>query len=227
MKNLIRISLFLLSFCSVAQDVIVENLNDFDELKVFNGLEVNLVKSDVQKLEIKGLKATQVSVRNKKSVLKIFMKLKSIFDTKSVKITLFYNGSIAELDANQGAVITSNDVFSQTQLNIDVQDGAHVRMNLDVDYLKINAITGGNVYVSGKAKSQKVEISTGSNYNALDLTTRQTDISATTGAEAQIHVQDILDAKVKLGGMVNYIGNPKSIKTTKFLGGMIREYVAE
>ena len=223
MKKWIRISFLLCSLCCFAQDVIVENIKDFDELKVFNGLEVNLVKSNVQKLEIKGSKATQVAVKNKKGVLKIYMKLNSIFDTKSVKISLFYTGNIAELDANQGAVITSNQTFSQTQLDIDVQEGAHVRLDVNVDYLKIKAITGGNVYVSGQAKSQKVDISTGSNYNALDLKNKQTDITSGTGADAQIYVEDILDAKVKLGGMVTYLGNPKSVKTTKFLGGAIHQ----
>jgi hypothetical protein len=223
MKKWIRISFLLCSLCCFAQDVIVENIKDFDELKVFNGLEVNLVKSNVQKLEIKGSKATQVAVKNKKGVLKIYMKLNSIFDTKSVKINLFYTGNIAELDANQGAVITSNQTFSQTQLDIDVQEGAHVRLDVNVDYLKIKAITGGNVYVSGQAKSQKVDISTGSNYNALDLKNKQTDITSGTGADAQIYVEDILDAKVKLGGMVTYLGNPKSVKTTKFLGGAIHQ----
>jgi len=223
MKKWIRISFLLCSLCCFAQDVIVENIKDFDELKVFNGLEVNLVKSNVQKLEIKGSKATQVAIKNKKGVLKIYMKLNSIFDTKSVKINLFYTGNIAELDANQGAVITSNQTFSQTQLDIDVQEGAHVRLDVNVDYLKIKAITGGNVYVSGQAKSQKVDISTGSNYNALDLKNKQTDITSGTGADAQIYVEDILDAKVKLGGMVTYLGNPKSVKTTKFLGGAIHQ----
>lgn len=227
MKNWIRISFLLCSLCCFAQDVIVENLKDFDELKVFNGLEVNLVKSDIQKLEIKGSKATQVAVRNKKGILKISMKLKSLFDSKSVKIQLFYTGNIAELDANQGALITSNEKFEQTQLNIDVQEGANIRLDVDVDYLKVKAVTGGNVYVSGKAKSQKVEISTGSNYNAADMETKQTDITVGTGADAQIYVQDILDAKVKLGGTVTYRGNPKSIKTTKFLGGIIHEQEAE
>lgn len=229
MKKWIRISFLLCSLCCFAQDVIVENIKDFEELKVFNGLEVSLVKSDsdIQKLEIKGSKATEVAVRNKKGVLKIAMKLRSIFDSKSVKIQLFYKGNIAELDANQGAVITSNEKFVQTQLNIDVQEGANIRLDVDVDYLKVKAVTGGNVYVSGKAKSQKVEISTGSNYNALDLITKQTDITAATGSDAQIYVQDILDAKVKLGGVVSYTGNPKSIKTTKVLGGVIQEHVVE
>lgn len=223
MKNYIFFSFLLCACYGFSQDVIVDNLNHFDELKVFNGLEVNLVKSDVQKLEMKGSKATQVAVKNKKGVLKIYMKLNSIFDTKAVKINLFYTGNIAELDANQGAVITSNETFSQTQLDIEVQEGAHVRLDVDVDYLKIKAITGGNVYLSGKAKSQKVDISTGSNYNALDLKNKQTDITSGTGADAQIYVEDILDAKVKLGGMVTYVGNPKSVKTTKFLGGTIHQ----
>ncbi|WP_208021473.1 head GIN domain-containing protein [Flavicella sediminum] len=212
--------LFLTNFM-FAQDVVINDVKNFDELKVFNGLTVNLIKSEVQKIEISGEKATEVVVSNKKGVLKFTLKVKSLFKSDKVDINLYYNSIIGELDANQGAVITSKEVFKQTQLDVSSQEGAYIKLSLAVDYLKVKAITGGNIQLKGTAKSQSVDITTGSNYNGTELITKQTDISVTTGGEAKIFVEDILDAKVKLGGTIEYFGKTKSVKTTKVMGGSI------
>ncbi|MFC2109648.1 head GIN domain-containing protein [Bacteroidota bacterium] len=220
-KILFFTMVFFTNFIFSQDTVVIDKVKNFEELKVFNGLTVNLIKSDQQKIEISGEKATQVVVSNKKGILKFALKIKSIFDSKNVKINLYYNSIIGELDANQGAVITSKNLFKQTQLNLSSQEGAYIKLNLAVDYLKVKAITGGNMQLKGKAKSQIVEITTGSNFEAEELFTKQTDITVTTGGEAKVYVEDILDAKVKLGGVIEYFGRPKSVKTTKIMGGSI------
>mgnify|MGYP001076096034 FL=1 len=56
MKN-IFVGLFLFVVASItAQSEVSVKLEKIDELKVFNGLRINLIKSDVQKLEIFGEK---------------------------------------------------------------------------------------------------------------------------------------------------------------------------
>jgi len=221
MKKIIITLIFCTTLSSFAQEKVTQKLEDFVELKIFNGLHVNLIKSSKQKIEITGEKSEAVYIKNRKGVLKIGLKIKSLFDSKSVKIDIYYNKDIGELDVNQGAVIVSKDVFAQTQLEVSSQEGAYIKLKVVVDYLKVKAITGGNIQLKGKTKSQNVEISTGSNYEGFDLISDQTSISVSTGAEAKIHVTDVLDAKVKLGGTIEYMGKPKSVKTAKVLGGSI------
>lgn len=225
-KRGIVLLLLFISTLGYSQDVVTKISEDFDVIKVFNGLHVELIKSDKQRVEISGEKANEVLVKNSKGRLKISLKLKSLFDSKSVSIKLFYSGNLNELDVNQGAVITSKKQIKQAQLEVSAQDGGYIKLNIDVEYLKGNAITGGNIQLKGNAKSQNIEISTGSNYEAYELISKQVSISASSGAEAEINVATILDAKVKLGGTITYKGSPKSVKTSKVLGGAVSKYKA-
>lgn len=223
-KKGIILLLFLVSNLSFGQDVVTEITDEFDVIKVFNGLHVELIKADKQRVEISGEKANEVVVKIRNGRLKLSLKLKSLFDSKSVEIKLFYSGNLNELDVNQGAVITSKKQIKQAQLEVSAQEGGYIKLNIDVDYLKGNAITGGNIQLKGIAKSQNIEISTGSNYETYELKSKQVSISASSGAEAKITVTNILDAKVKLGGTIIYKGSPKSVKTRKVLGGAISSY---
>lgn len=222
-KGIILLFLLATNF-GFSQDAVTEITEDFDVIKVFNGLHVELVKSDKSRAEITGEKSDQVLVKINKGRLKISLKLKSLFDSKKIKIKLFYAGNLDEIDVNQGAVVTSNETIKQAQLEVSSQEGGYIKLNVNLDYLKGNAITGGNLQLKGNAKSQNIEISTGSNYEAFELKSKQVSISASSGAEAKINVATILDAKVKLGGTVVYKGNPRSVKTTKVLGGAITSF---
>lgn len=224
MKKGLLLCLFFVTSLGFSQDVITNISGNFDVVKVYNGLHVEIQKSDKQRVEISGEKAKEVIVKNSKGRLKISLKLKSLFDSKLVKIKLFYSGNLDELDVNQGAVITSNQKIEQPQIELSAQDGGYIKLALNVDYLKADAITGGNLQLKGKAKSQNIELSTGGNYEAYELLSKQVSISASSGAEAEIHVAAILDAKVKLGGTITYKGSPKSVKTTKVLGGVISSF---
>jgi hypothetical protein len=223
-KKAFVLILFLVSIFSYSQDIVTEITNDFDVIKVYNGLHVELYKSDKQRVEISGEKAESVLVKNSKGRLKISLKLKSLFDSKQVKIKLYYSGNLDELDVNQGAVITSSKQIEQVQIELSAQDGGYIKLDLKVEYLKANAITGGNLQLKGSAKSQNIELSTGGNYEAYALKSKQVSISAASGAEAEITVDTILDAKVKLGGTITYKGSPKSVKTTKVLGGVVSSF---
>ena len=221
MKRIANTLLFFVALTSFAQNDVVVQLEKFDELKVYNGLQVNLIKSDEHKVVITGERASEVTVKNKKGILKIALDLASTFNSKKAKIDLYYNSNIAELDANQGAVISSKEVFTQTQLKLSSQDGAYIKLNVAVDYLNVKGITGGNIQLKGNTKSQNVNMVSGANYEAANLISEQATIYVSTGAEVEVQVTEAMDAKVKFGGTILYSGRPKSVTTEKSLGGKI------
>ena len=61
-----KLALLLTLTCSIlfAQEPITKNLGDFNTIKVFNGLMVELQKSSTSKVEITGKKSDDVSVKN-------------------------------------------------------------------------------------------------------------------------------------------------------------------
>lgn len=205
----------------IAQNEVSVKLEKIEELKVFNGLKVNLIKSDKQKLEITGEKAGDVTFKNKKGTLKIGLKFSSSFDAKKVQINLYYNSDIDELDVNQGAVISSKEVFKQQQLAVSSQDGSYIKLNIEVDYIKIKGLTGGNIQLKGFAKSQNVNLVSGASYEGFNLESGQANLYVSTGSKAEVNASEVLDAKSKFGGKIFYSGRPKSVTIEESMGGKV------
>ena len=113
MKKLAIICLFLIAGIASAQTKITKTLSDFSELKVFNGIEVELIKSDKQEVEITGEKAEKVKIKNSGNTLKFSLKFPETSAKGKVQIKLFYNKEIAIIDANEGAVITGKEISQQ------------------------------------------------------------------------------------------------------------------
>ena len=64
MKKYIVSILFLLSISLHSQTTITKTLGDYSILKVYNGIELELIKSDKQELVITGEKSEKVKVKN-------------------------------------------------------------------------------------------------------------------------------------------------------------------
>ena len=222
MKNLKFILLFF--GCTLflnAQDK-SEDIEEFSELKIFNGLDVEIERSNQAKIEISGEKAEEVSIKYVKKVLKISVKLHDKFKPKDLKIKVYYNHDILILDANEGASIVSDIAIKQDNLTIKTQEGAFIQTPVDVNSLTIKVVSGSNIKVSGKADKQKVEVTTGGSYEAYDLATKNTEVVSASGGKAEIKVSGVLDAKVRFGGNIHYKGNPEKVNSKTIIGGNIK-----
>lgn len=218
-KNGLILALFICSI-SFAQERTI-NLGDFNILKVFNGLSLELVRSDEQKIVISGEKKENVTVKNTNGKLKVFLNFPEVYDDERVKIKLYYKEDIDVLDANEGAAIFSNGVFKQQNVTIRSQEGAYVHIVLDVPFLSVKAVTGGNIRLRGTAKNQEVEVTTGAIYDSYELLTENSEVIAASGAIAEINVSSLLEAKVRFGGKIFYKGDPEKVTTQKIIGGLI------
>ncbi len=207
----------------IAQEKISVNLDPITELKVFSGLKVNLIQSEDQKLVITGRKAAAVSVKSKKGKLKLSLDISSTFSSKDVTIDLYFNSPIAELDANQGAVISSKNTITQPQLKLSSQGGSYIKLPIATDLLNVKALTGGHIKLWGKSKTQTVSIMSGASYESIEMLSDQATVQVSTGGNAKVTATNNLDAKVKLGGSIVYGGAPKSVITEKVLGGRIEK----
>ena len=92
MKNLIIIAMCFISYASIAQKAIEKTVGEFSELKVYDLIEVELIKSDTDKVVISGDNKDDVLVNNKNGTLKIKMKLEEAFDVPPSKQRLFFKG---------------------------------------------------------------------------------------------------------------------------------------
>ncbi|WP_369048274.1 head GIN domain-containing protein [Tenacibaculum sp. UWU-22] len=223
MKKLAFLCLFLIVLKTLGQTTISQNLGDFNEIKVYNGIEVELIKSTVQKAEISGAKADKVTIKNDGKTLKILLKLPETLASDKAMVRLYYNKNIAIIDGNEGATITGKDL-NQPELEVKVQEGAFINLVVNTNYLKVKASSGGVLKLSGTTKNQEVNVDLGGVYHGYKLLARDLSIvNAGSGAKAEINAGDILDLKVTFGGSIYYKGEPKSLKNKKVIGGIIEQ----
>jgi hypothetical protein len=220
-----KITVVLLFVCSLVfgQQNITTNLGDFNDLKVFSGLTVKLVKSNENKIVITGSKADQVSVKNKNGLLKLSLKFTDGFKAEDININLYYNKNLGILDANEGAYIISDDKIEQLSIELKVQEGAHIELPLKVKYTTAKAISGGIIEVHGTSQNQTIDINTGGIYKGFNLVTSQTIATATAGGIIEVKAEELLNASVNFGGNIYYKGTPKELITKKVVGGTIEQ----
>jgi len=219
-----KLALLLTLTCSIVfgQEPITKNLGDFNTLKVYNGLTVEIEKSSTSKIEISGKKAEDVTVKNSNGILKVRLKFPEGFTSEDVRIKLYYSNTMDVLDANEGGKISSEEVLKQQHLEVKVQEGAFINAPIDTKYLVVKAVSGGAISLTGSTQNQTIEATTGGIYEAFDLQSKQTTVTAASGARVEVKTSEILDAKVRFGGTIYYKGTPEVLKTKKIIGGTIK-----
>jgi hypothetical protein len=227
MKKIGFICAVMLSYVTFSQSVITKQLGDYSTLKVYNGIEVELIKSDVQKLEITGEKSEKVKIKNVNNTLKLSLPFSLKPENNSadgkVLVKIFYSKIIAVIDANEGATITSKD-FNQDKLEVNAQERAFINLTTNVKYLKVRTSSGGIVKLNGTADNQEVDVDLYGIYNGFGMLTKgNSGVQAGTGAKAEIAAGQTLSAKVNFGGSIFYKGNPEVVKDKKVIGGIIQK----
>jgi len=218
MKKIILIVFVMFAQLNFGQTTI--KLDNFDELKVFDQLNVTLVQSTENKVVVTGENESSFEAVNKNGVLKIRMRLTKMLSGDDTKVTLYFK-NIKSIDANEGSVVSSKDIFKQTTIDVSSQEGAKIDVELDVENITAKLSSGGIIKLYGKAVTQKTTINSGGIFYAKDLETAQTTVSISAGGSAEVNASTLVDAKVNAGGTITIYGNPKEIKEGTFAGGTI------
>lgn len=223
MKNIVFIIVLFVGSFVFSQDKTSVETTFFSEIKVYDAITVNLIKSDENKIIIYGEDKDKVSINNTNGRLKIKMQLAKIHGGKATHVDVYYSKILELIDANEGAFISSAEIIKQTHVDLRSQEGGEIDLELDVVKLEIRAVTGGKIETKGSAVNQEVSISTGGEYNAVELTNEQAKVIITTGGFAHVNTTEYIEAKVKMGGTIRIYGDTKVIEKTTFLGGIIIE----
>ncbi|GGG36953.1 head GIN domain-containing protein [Bizionia arctica] len=219
MKQIIIAGLLLIATSINAQ--IETNLGDFKELKVYDRIEVELIKSDSNKVVITGSNTSDVVLVNKNGVLKIKMSIAKVFDGANTTVKLYFN-KVDIIDANEGTFISSNDVINQFEIDLRAQEGGKIKVMVeDITYVEAKSITGGDIIVSGNTKNQNIVLTTGGMYHGKDLLSDTAKVNIKAAGEAHLQATKEVDVKVKAGGTAYIYGNPETVTENTVFGGKI------
>jgi hypothetical protein len=211
------------SFIHFLQAQNVQELGSFDKIKTFDKLQVELIKSNENKVVIEGLNEDKVVVLVKNEELKIRMPLTKLLAGRPSTFIKVYYKKLNYIDASEGSSITSEDTIIQKSLDINAREGASISLNLKVDNLVARAVSGATFSLTGFAKSNILNVKAGGSIEAEDLKTEKTTVSVTAGGTVKLNASVFVDAKVNAGGTILIYGNPNDIKKETNLGGTIVE----
>ena len=220
MKRIITLGLIFLPFFLFSQRIIDTEVGEFDKIKVFDLIEVNLIQSDENRIMIKGWNVDDIKWTNRNGILKLRMQLDKKFQGEDTMIEVYYT-NLDVIDANEGAKITCNEMVQRNKIELKAQEGGRIHIGMDVDYAEIRAVTGGIVKASGLAKNQNVVLNTGGVFDGRDLRTATTEVKISAGGEADVFASEQVDISLRAGGDVTVYGKPKRVNKKTFIGGRV------
>ena len=220
MKKLI-FTLLLVS--SVAFSQVEKQLGEFTKVTTFDQIDLQLVKGNENKIIIQGSDAKEVEVVNKNGELKIRMPLTKLLQGDNISVILYYT-KLEALEANEGSRIASSELLRSHGFEIIIKEGAQMTLN-NVEFSDLNVrISNGSILeIKGTARVTDILVNSGAKFEAKNLTTLNTTITANAGGEATINALDFVDAKVRAGGNILIYGKPKEINQKVIAGGSIEQ----
>ncbi len=223
MKQFLMVYLSVFTFVPIQaqNEKIIQNLDKFTTVKAYDGLSINLIKSDVNKAVVTGVNTNKVAIVNNEGVLKLRMEIGKIFSGYRTFVDLYYTEQLITIDVNEDAKIVNKDVIKQDVLELKAQEGGELIINTQVEQLLIKTVTGGIITTTGFSDNQDVMINTGGIYQGKTFKTNFTTVNVNAGSRAEIYAVNYVKASVKAGGEVLVYGNPKKMDEKTVFGGTI------
>lgn len=221
----IMLLLFLcgLQLINAQDEKVTKSLDRFAELKGFDGLSINLIRSAENKAIITGENTDKVVIVNNGGILKIRMQIGKIFSGYKTFVDIYYTEEIMVIDVNEDARITSEGVIKQDVLELKAQEGGELIVNAEVEQMLIKSVSGGVIRTSGFSDLQDVQINTGGVYEGKSFKTKFSTVNVNAGSRAVIYASEYVKAAVKAGGEVQVHGNPPKLEEKTVFGGVIKK----
>jgi hypothetical protein len=195
-------------------------IGDFQKLSVYDGINVELIKSDTNRVEINGNNTAYIVVKNKNGDLKIRLSVERRFSGNRTKVSVFYK-NLYSVISHEGANVFSKDTINQADLNLKANSGSRQNMIVKLNTLQATATAGAKINIKGVAKYQELSATTGAEIMVSKVQNEEANVVSTTGA--LIDVSTIKDLKVnsKIGGIINVHTKTDKITEKISVGGAV------
>lgn len=219
-KVALLLLLMTVSASLFALSKVTRNLESYHELQVFGNVKLTLVQSDTLRVTLSSdlVDVGKVSTKIEKGELKI--RSNAIGDEKEVLVTLYFK-SLDRIGLDGGANLVTAPVIEAENLHLRIVKGSLMRAPLKVKNLTVIVLHGANVWLKGDVDFMDATVSSGAMLDTDKTKLKKADILATTGGKIFLTVIEEIKARAKLGGSIQYKGNPKKESVDPSTGGTI------
>jgi len=198
--------------------------SDFDAIKVSQGIHVFLSQGNEVEISVEAdeniidLLITEVEG----DVLKIYFD-KNVSRAKARNVYLTVD-KINSIRTSSGSHVKSEGVLKSKSITLESSSGSSIKAELDAQDVTCDTSSGSDIKVSGSTNSFEGDASSGSHINARDLTSENSNVDVSSGADIDVNVSNELTAHASSGGNISYEGNPSVLNKSKSSGGSIYKH---
>lgn len=195
-------------------------IGDFQKLSVYDGINVELIKSETNRVEITGKNTAYIVVKNKNGDLKIRLSVERRFSGNRTKVSVFYK-SLYSIISHEGANVFSKDTINQADLNLKANSGSRQNLIVKLNTLQATATAGAKINIKGLAKYQELSATTGAEIMASKVQNEEANVVSTTGALIDVSTTKDLKVNSKIGGIINVHTKTDKITEKISVGGAV------
>jgi hypothetical protein len=195
-------------------------IGDFQKLSVYDGINVELIKSDTNRVEINGKNTAYIVVKNKNGDLKIRLSVERRFSGNRTKVNVFYK-NLYSVISHEGANVFSKDTINQADLNLKANSGSRQNMIVKLNTLQATATAGAKINIKGLAKYQELSATTGAEIMVSKVLNEEANVVSTTGALIDVSTTKDLKVNSKIGGIINVHTKTDKITEKISVGGAV------
>ncbi len=219
MKRFI-LTLLIIPSLLMSQEEINRNLGEFTKLSIYDGINVELVKSDKNKVEASGENTRFVVVKNKNGNLKIRLNVQKRFSGDRTMVKLYYK-NLYSFIAHEGSNIFSKDTIKQADLKIKGHTGSRIDVPVELNSISVTSTAGAKITLRGSSTYLEASSATGSQINARNMVIEDGEVSALSGSMVDVRAQISLEATARIGGVINVHSKTERITEKVSLGGSV------
>lgn len=196
-------------------------VDEFSGVSVTSGMEVELVQGEEQNVRVIAdanlHKLIETHVEN--GILEV-KALANIWKASEKKVVVTVK-DLEEISGTAGSSITTKNRLISENLKIKGSAGSNLRLEIDGRQVEVHASSGSNIRLEGSAKESSIRTSSGANIRAGDLFSSNCDVSASSGGNVWVAVNNEFTADASSGGNIFYMGTPKQLNINTSSGGNI------
>ncbi|CAM4330208.1 Putative auto-transporter adhesin, head GIN domain [Pedobacter westerhofensis] len=188
-------------------------LKDFSEIHVTTGIELIITQGAAEHAKIVADDALIDAIVVEQSGNSVNIKWELIKSTRkrwlnrTAKVFISYQ-NLNLIEATEGNSVKTENTLKSNILSILVTSGAIVTAGIDCPELQMRTNSGASALLNGNVGKLKLESSSGSRVNAVEMTSGYASVTASSGADVKISVSKELQATASSGGNIRYKGNP-------------------
>ena len=160
---------FLLSpLLTIAQEATQGSLSQrileitpFVNLKVYSGIEIELIASTSDSLVIRSETPDEVVSFLKGNTLKLRLGLEYMLQKTQTQIQVYHSQPLDIIDLSQGAQLIAPNTVDQTSLSLIIQEGSKAELDMKVEKLTAKIQSCSKFFPTGSAKNAIFSVSSG------------------------------------------------------------------